>query len=416
MSSARLCMALCLWGAMACKTKTPAPAPVAAEATAPEQASFEGVDEPSTADRYQDVVVRLKSADSDAALRELRRELKQLVAKDDTLTDARFNLGVVHYKLEEWYDASDVFIALTRDTPDDALAWQYLALTELALGDEATAVRRLRRGIEVNDDNMELHVALVSLLRKNGELDAAIEAGKQALRVNSDSLAVFNEMGLAYLELGDFGLARFVFEKASTIPGAESDAEIQANLGWTLYQQGYTDEARRKIENAVAFDPSYVPARVYLARLHLIDHNYTEVVPLLEEAAIADPTNAALLLDLGVGYRGTGEFEKARAAYEKAQELSPSSPEPLFNLGVLLGDYIKDYDAAIRAFEDYLVAGGAEVALAQDYIAAVTKEQERAEKRRKREEAKRKREADRKAREAALRESAPDETSEGAGE
>jgi Flp pilus assembly protein TadD len=45
-----------------------------------------------------------------------------------------------------------------------------------------------------------------------------------------------------------------------------------------------------------------------------------------EQAVELDPTYAAAYNNLAVGYEQTGEFEKARQAYDKALELDPENP------------------------------------------------------------------------------------------
>ena len=52
---------------------------------------------------------------------------------------------------------------------------------------------------------------------------------------------------------------------------------------------------------------------------------WREAIYRWEQAVKIDPTYAAAYNDLAVGYEHTGEFEKARQAYEKAIELDPQN-------------------------------------------------------------------------------------------
>jgi Flp pilus assembly protein TadD len=52
---------------------------------------------------------------------------------------------------------------------------------------------------------------------------------------------------------------------------------------------------------------------------------WREAIYRWEQAAKLDPTYAAAFNDLAIGYEHTGEFEKARQAYEKALELEPDN-------------------------------------------------------------------------------------------
>jgi Flp pilus assembly protein TadD len=74
---------------------------------------------------------------------------------------------------------------------------------------------------------------------------------------------------------------------------ARSEAREQVNFGIAVAQRGLWREAIYRWEQAVKIDPTYAEA----------------------------------FNDLAVGYEHTGEFEKARQAYEKALELDADNPQ-----------------------------------------------------------------------------------------
>jgi len=243
-------------------------------------------------------------------------------------------------------------------------------------------VSSYQTGVANDPENIELRVALIGALRKNNQPTEAIAAAKEALKVDTKSIGVYNNFGLACLDQKNLVLAKFVFQKAiQEIDGAENDPTLQTNLGWTYYLDHDVPSATEHLQKALAIDPNLVPALVYLSRLYMDDHNYAATVPLLENAAAQDPKNADLQLTLGVAYRGVGRLDDAQKAYSKALTLAPGNPAPHFNLGVLLGDYRKDYDGAVAEFNQYVAAGGPQSDLAQTYIKDVTKEKEIAAKR-----------------------------------
>ena len=70
-----------------------------------------------------------------------------------------------------------------------------------------------------------------------------------------------------------------------------SDAKVHVEFGITVAQKGLWRDATLRWERAVEIDPTY----------------------------------AAAWNDLGIGYEQIGEFDKARAAYEKAMQLEPGN-------------------------------------------------------------------------------------------
>lgn len=321
--------------------------------------------------------------------------LEALAKKDDTDPYLHLNLGVAYQTLGDFESAASSFGRATRLDDKNPKGWLYLGVAELALGDTDAALRRFRKGMDRSPEDIELRVALASAQRVSGDLDGAIETAKAGLKINSRSLPLYDVIGLAYLDKGEHQRARFVYEKAETLPGSESSAGIQANFGWTLYHLGERYRAELKLREAVALDPGHVPALVQLSRIYMTDHNWADAIPLLEGARTKDPANHGVLMNLGTAYRGAGRTDDARNAWEQALELSPSDPSPQFNLAILYGDDLKDYGAAVSRFQTYIDEGGEQSELAATYIEAVEKEKKRAERRRKREEDRKRREAER---------------------
>jgi tetratricopeptide (TPR) repeat protein len=340
-----------------------------------------------------------RSADLEKAI----EQLESLAGQDDSGV-ARFNLGVAYHRRGDLNRAMNQYQAVIATDPDNGHAWLYLGKIQEDQGIYNAAINNYRSGMRNDPENMALRVALIGALRAQGKTREAIDEAKSALKVNALSLEVYNNLGLAYLDLGDFTLAKFTFQKAlQSISGAEQNAYLKTNLGWSYYQEGNRPAATKYLKEAVDLDKEFVPALVFLSRVYMDDHNYGDTVPLLETAAKKNPNNADVQLTLGVAYRGLGRLEEAEKAYEKALALDPANPAPHFNLGVLLGDYKKDYDGAIAAFNQYIASGGPEADMATEYIDDVQKEKSRAERRAKAEADRKKREEERKKREELLK-------------
>jgi tetratricopeptide (TPR) repeat protein len=412
---------LCL-AAAGCKKKAPVAAgevPSEAPASEPVPSGEPVATEPAapgspvatagaqSARRIDEAVALLTKGSEPDALR-ARQQLETVLASEPESAAALFNLGVALYQLGDVEGAATTFSKLTRLDPSSAKAWLYLGLTERSLGDVDASLRRFKSGIALAPDDMDLRVAIIQTLRRTGRSQEAVAEAKEALRVNTRSLTVYSEMGQAYLELGQLDLARFVFEKARTIPGGEASAELEAYFGRTNYLLGQRYVAKTLLESAVQRDPSFVPAMVFLAQCHLDDHAYELALPLLERASAAVPRHQGVWVNLGTAYRGVGRTDDAARAWRQALAVDPKNPDPHFNLGIMLGDDLKDYPGAIGEFKAYLDGGGAQTALTQEYLAAIEKEQEKTARRRAREDEKAKRAAEQAERERVLREAERD--------
>jgi len=339
--------------------------------------------------------------------------LMEVLDAAPTTAEAYFNLGVAHQILDQKDKALAAYSKASGLDPSLGSAQLYAGGLRQSDGDLAGAIRAYQSGVSGDPENMELRVALIGALRTQGNVEEAIEAAKGGLRVNANSLAIYNSLGLAYLDTGQNELAKFVYQKAlNSIEGAANNAYIHANLGRTYYLEDDRGPAQYHLEKAYELDPQLVPGLIYLSNLYLDDRNYEQSVPLLEIALKKAPRNFGARMNLGIAYRGVGRLEDSRQSYQEALKIEPGNPDVWFNLGILLGDHLKDYDESLKAFQRYLDAGGSQQELAGTYMKKIEKERSRADKKRKSEEERKQRDAERTERQRVLKEAEQKKTLE----
>ncbi len=346
--------------------------------------------------------------------------LQSIQADNPDSAEVEFNIGVAKYYMLDVAGARRSFEKALDMDPKLSTSYLYLGVLDERDGNLDAAVSRYREGVRVDEENKEIWGALVGALRKQGRLDAAVAEAKSALKINTQNLSVYNNLGLVYLDKGEHNLAKFVFVKAiNSIPGAEQNPYIQANLGRVYFDLEEYHTAQFHLEKSVELNPELTPSLVYLSQLYLDNRNYKKMVPLLETARKLEPDNQQVLINLGIAYRGVGRLDDAEATYKAALELDPADPAPHFNLGILYGDYKKDYESSLTSFTAYVDAGGEDAETATEYIEDVEKEKSRAEKKAKRDAERKKREEEKKKREELLKaaeEKAAQDEAAGAGD
>src|SRR5579872_6047231 len=107
------------------------------------------------------------------------------------------------------------------------------------------------------------------------------------------------------LSLGSSSLSGF-YKIATFAVGAL----LLAGAGFSLVQAKGTSKAQQAKEIAM--------------QRALREQDYSTAIPLLEEAAAADPNDARTQALLGYAYESTGQRDKAIAAYQKALDLDSS--------------------------------------------------------------------------------------------
>lgn len=86
---------------------------------------------------------------------------------------------------------------------------------------------------------------------------------------------------------------------------------------------GSFDAARQTLDRAIEFSPQSSKAHQKLAALHMIQREYSQSIPLFQQAIGLDAKNGGAFIGLGFAYLHSGRYGPARAALLQAQSLIP---------------------------------------------------------------------------------------------
>lgn len=104
----------------------------------------------------------------------------------------------------------------------------------------------------------------------------------------------------------------------------------------------------------LAEQPDDLPTLTRLANLYHDVQMWEPAKTYYERAVALSPSDPDLITDWGVCYAGTGDFDRALALFDRAQEARPGHSQSLFNTAVVAGLYAGDFaraDAAIARLE-----------------------------------------------------------------
>jgi tetratricopeptide (TPR) repeat protein len=132
-----------------------------------------------------------------------------------------------------------------------------------------------------------------------------------------------------------------------------STAPLQLRLGAVEMLKANYAAAREAFQSALAIDPGLDAAYVGLAQTYARQANDSEATRILESARTKLPNHYSLEYYFGLLAGRTGREQDAITALNKAAELQPTSPDPLFELGKL---YIaqQDWQRARQALENVI--------------------------------------------------------------
>ena len=166
---------------------------------------------------------------------------------------------------------------------------------------------------------------------------------ERALQLESRSVEARNNLGNAYLELGQFGDAARCFRLAVEIK--PDDAQIACNLGVALRRCGQPEEAADCFRQALALDPGSVDALNNLGDVLREVGLRREAVPLYTRAVELDPQRVVSHWNLGTALFELRRTNEAAASYHRALALKPDYAPAHLSLGLALRQQRRPADA-----------------------------------------------------------------------
>ena len=172
---------------------------------------------------------------------EAEEVLKQATELAPTETAMRLQLGWVYYSKLDGEKARAEFERVIETSPS-AMAFLYLGLTEIGLGENELAIQALREAIRLEPGLLDAHVALGKVLARAGRDEEATPVLTRALELDRSNAEAHFQLGLIALRRGELDSASRSFEAA-----IDADSEhLQAwyNRALVAERLGRGEEAR----------------------------------------------------------------------------------------------------------------------------------------------------------------------------
>ena len=300
-------------------------------------------------------------ARDDAAL---ERRFEAVSQADPTFAEADYNLGVLAERQGKREQAYAYYRSALQKKPSLKPAAEGLARLTRAQGDLVSAIAQWNDVARAFPDDANSRAQLAELHRLTGDHDRAQEMARQALIRDPKSLDAYKTLLRSNLDRKQYAMAELVGVRALKI--STTDPDLYLAIGDTQMAKGSADKAAAQYQKALEANPSFVPARLALARLALRDEDFTAAEKHLSKAVADGGGTAEVHLDLGVAYRGLGQPDKALAEYEAAEKLQPKLAAIYLNRGIVMQRYKDAPDKSLELYKQYVSLSGGESALPND--------------------------------------------------
>src|SRR5262249_55857276 len=294
----------------------------------------------------------------------LESKFQAALAEDPKLGEAEYNLGVLAERQGKRDAAVAHYQSALKRKPTLKEAAENLAVMAQNEGRVPEAVRAYEGILEVYPDDARVRARLAEIYRQGGDHERAMEFARQALTREPKTLTAHKVMMLSYLDRKQVSMAKLVALRALKID--ESDPELYHTIGMILLSENEPAKARLQFKKAVEVRPDYLPAHMMLAKMALQEENYQGAEEHLRRILQSNGNNAEAHLNLGVAYKGQGQYDKALQEYEAAERLNPELAVVFLNRGIILHRYKDSPEKALECYKKYLLLAGGAVAVAPE--------------------------------------------------
>jgi serine/threonine-protein kinase len=206
----------------------------------------------------------------------------------------RYELAVAYYYRGKAFAAQAAagFNACLALRPDSVAVWDFLGLSLHASGDLDRAIQAYREAFRVDPTYALPYNNLGRVLEDKGDATGAMEHYHQAIAKDPKFVAPHVNLGRVLHAKGDYDGAIAEYDEALRLN--PKYAYAHNSRGVSLYARGDLNGAIAAWHQAVAFDPTYTIARANLGFGLRMRGALKESVDLLREAATAFPKDATI--------------------------------------------------------------------------------------------------------------------------
>ena len=204
----------------------------------------------------------------------------------------------------------------------------------LRMGDGDEAIRQYREGIDKDvKKKLSYQKRIIEVLMRQGKRAEAADLNTQILKESPNDNDARGLAASFLLDKGD--ISRAMAELQSVVTRAPENPVARYQLGRAHAARGEWEQARQQFSKAIELRPDYIMARLALAQLQVTRREFEAALKTAGEILAIDKGNINARLIESAALMGQKKFGDSRQLLDQMLKISPSSPDVLFQLGVV---------------------------------------------------------------------------------
>jgi tetratricopeptide (TPR) repeat protein len=196
-----------------------------------------------------------------------------------------------------------------------------------AQGRVVDAIRAFRAALSRESEMARAHRRLGTLLGNTEHVSEARRHLERAVALEPQSADGHHFLAVALHRLGETSKAMEHETRAIALAESSDSKELLGTahygLALMLQSEGRLDEAVQHLERALVYYPKDVDVLSELARAHHLLGHHEAAIALQKQVISARPKDAESQYRLGVFLAASGDFQRARRAFENSLRVAP---------------------------------------------------------------------------------------------
>lgn len=233
-------------------------------------------------------------------------------------------------------DAKDILQKVLLAEPNNPQALHLLGVIFYQSGQHNHALRLIDDAIAILPSAFFLSNK-TEMLRQQGRLNEAIEAGKRAVEIEPTLASGHSNLGVALYDAKEYDAAEVHHHRALSL--APDLIQSLNNLGSIQRARKNRVEAIDWYQKVLTIAPNYTESISNLGAVLIESERVEEAVPVLEKGLELAPNSAELMCNLGLGLFKLEKFDIAQSLLQRSLEIKPNYPEALTGLACIFNEY-----------------------------------------------------------------------------
>ena len=265
------------------------------------------------------------------------------------LYEAELNGGIVLLRQKNPADASALLEDAARQKSGEFRPRYYFAQSLLDSGDYARAEENFRAAIALDGKSASAQLGMAQALVQQGKLADSAPYFREAGKLDASYRDYLLQLAQLYEKANQPAEAMAIYREFPANPA------VQARIGEMLVESRKFTDAIPRLEQTYQASPDN-QNRVALALAYVFTQQLDKALPLLEQAASAEPGNFEVVMAYARALRDKRQFAPAARQFYAAAKLRPTEPRPWTELGDMLYS-TGDFPQALAAFDNAQKAG-----------------------------------------------------------